>query len=71
MPPKKLKSRYEGTCRKCNQKYHVGDLVIWRGKDGTDHEKCPVKAEETVTKQVLQKNLGPENKFFKNETWDP
>ena len=41
MAPKKLKSKFEGKCRKCKQAYHVGDSVLWYGKDGTEHEVCP------------------------------
>ncbi|UCC28724.1 MAG: hypothetical protein JSU86_11035 [Phycisphaerales bacterium] len=40
MRARKLRAKYNGTCRNCDGEIRVGDLIYWRRGQGAVHDNC-------------------------------
>jgi len=49
-------SKYDGICKECNERYDVGDDILWARGKGAKHKECKVSSLDDFGITVIDEN---------------
>lgn len=52
MAIKRMRAKYDGTCRICGGPLYRGEIILWGRTVGSYHERCVDHKPETTTENV-------------------